>query len=131
MKYIQHSSNGLLGHPLLSQIYNNSISLAIILFGDLTILQHGGGMTQQQPAKITNIASSSISRIERGLLVPAPHALTDIRNALETGADSILSACIAEDTPMRWAPLAEKLGGPDLEERHRIEAVLNCLMETI
>ncbi len=67
----------------------------------------------------------------RGLPAPAPPALTDIRNALETGADSVLSACIAEGTPMRWAPLAEKLGGPDLEERHRIEAVLNCLMETI
>ena len=47
------------------------------------------GMTQEQLAEITNIASNSISRIERGLLVPALPTLIDICNALETGADSI------------------------------------------
>lgn len=88
-------------------------------------------MTQEQLAEITNIASNSISRIERGLLVPALPTLIDICNALETGADSILSAYIAEDTPIRWTPLAEKLGGLDLEKQHKIEAVLNCLIETI
>ena len=89
------------------------------------------GMTQEQLAEITNIASNSIARIERGLLVPALPTLIDICNALETGADSILSAYIAEDTPIRWTPLAEKLGGLDLEKQHKIEAVLNCLIETI
>ena len=89
------------------------------------------GMTQEQLAEITNIASNSISRIERGLLVPALPTLIDICNALETGADSILSAYIAEDTPIRWTPLAETLGGLDLEKQHKIEAVLNCLIETI
>ena len=47
------------------------------------------------------------------------------------GADSILSAYITTDTPIRWTPLAEKLGGLDLEKQHKIEAILGCLVETI
>ena len=74
------------------------------------------GMTQEQLAEITNIASNSISRIERGLLMPALPTLIDICNALGTGADSILSAYITQDTPVRWTPLAEKLGEFELGE---------------
>ena len=88
-------------------------------------------MTQEQLAEITNVASNSISRIERGLLIPALPTLIDICNALETGADSILAAYIATDTPIRWTPLAEKLGGLDLEKQHKIEAILDCLIETV
>ena len=89
------------------------------------------GMTQEQLAEITNVASNSISRIERGLLIPALPTLIDICNALGTGADSILAAYIAADTPIRWTPLAEKLGGLDLEKQHKIETILNCLVETL
>ena len=69
------------------------------------------GMTQEQLAELTDVASNSISRIERGLLIPALPTLIDICNALGTGADSILAAYIASDTPIRWTPLAKKLGG--------------------
>ena len=89
------------------------------------------GMTQEQLAEITNVASNSISRIERGLLMPALPTLIDICNALGTGADATLSAYVAADTPSRWTPLAEKLGELDLEKQHKIEAILNCLIETI
>ena len=89
------------------------------------------GMTQEQLAEITDVASNSISRIERGLLMPALPTLIDICNALGTGADVILSAYVAVDTPIRWTPLAEKLGELDLEKQHKIEAILNCLIETI
>ena len=89
------------------------------------------GMTQEQLAEITDVASNSISRIERGLLMPALPTLIDICNALGIGADAILSAYVAVDTPIRWTPLAEKLGGLDLEKQHKIEAILNCLIDTI
>ncbi len=89
------------------------------------------GMTQEQLAEITNVASNSISRIERGLLMPALPTLIEICNALGTGADSILSAYITQDTPIRWTPLAEKLGELDLEKQHKIETILDCLIETI
>ena len=89
------------------------------------------GMTQEQLAELTDVASNSISRIERGLLTPALPTLVDICNALGTSADSILAAYIASDTAIRWTPLAEKLGGLDLEKQHKIEAILDCLIETV
>lgn len=49
------------------------------------------GMTQEQLAEMTDVASNSISRIERGLLMPALPTLIDICNALGTSADSILA----------------------------------------
>ena len=88
-------------------------------------------VNQNQLAEITDVASNSISRIERGSLMPALPTLIDICSALGTGADSILAVYIASDTPIRWTPLAEKLGGPDLEKQHKIEAILDCLIETI
>lgn len=89
------------------------------------------GITQEQLAEITDVASNSISRIERGLLIPALPTLIDICNALGTGADSILVAYIAADTPIRWTPLAEKLGGLDLEKQRKVETILDCLIRTI
>ena len=64
-------------------------------------------------------------------LVGALPTLIDICNALGTGSAAILAAYVAVDTPIRWTPLAEKLGGLDLEKQHKIGAILNCLIETI
>ena len=89
------------------------------------------GMTQEQLAEITDVASNSISRIERGLLMPALPTLIDICNALGTGADAVLSAYVTVDTPIRWTPLAEKLESLDLEKQHKIETILACLIKTI
>ena len=89
------------------------------------------GMTQEQLAEKTDVSSNSISRIERGQLVPALSTLIDICNALGIGADAVLAAYISADTPIRWTPLAEKLAGIELEKQHKIEAILNCLIETI
>ncbi len=84
-------------------------------------------MTQEQLGEIIDVAPNSISRIERGLLIPALPTLVDICNALGTGADSILAAYVAADTPIRWTPLAEKLEGVEF----KIETILDCLIETI
>ena len=89
------------------------------------------GLTQEQLAEQISIASNSISRIERGLLVPSLPTLIDICNVLGIGADSILAAYIAADTPIRWVPLAQKLEGLDLEKQHKIETILDCLIKTV
>ncbi len=89
------------------------------------------GMTQEQLGELVDVAPNSISRIERGLLIPALPTLVDICNALGTGADSILAAYVAVDTPIRWTPLAETLEGVELEKQHKIETILDCLIETI
>ena len=89
------------------------------------------GMTQEQLGEKVGVDPNSISRIERGRLIPALPTLIDICNALGTGADSLLAAYIVVDTPIRWTPLAEKLEGVELEKQHKIETILDCLIETI
>ncbi len=89
------------------------------------------GMTQEQLAEKTDVSSNSISRIERGQLVPALSTLIDICNALNIGADAVLAAYISADTPIRWTPLAEKLAGIELEKQHKIRIILDCMIETI
>lgn len=89
------------------------------------------GLTQEQLGEMIGVASNSISRIERGLLIPALPTLIDICNALGTSADTILAAYVATDTPIRWTPLAEKLQSVEIEKQHKIETILDCLIETI
>ena len=89
------------------------------------------GMTQEQLGEKVGVDPNSISRIERGRLIPALPTLIDICNALGTGADSLLAPYISVDTPIRWTPLAEKLEGLDLEKQHKIETILDCLIKTI
>ena len=89
------------------------------------------GMTQEDLADKSGITSNTVSRIERGLLIPALPTLIDICNALGTGADSILAAYITADTPIRWSLLAQKLNGLDADKQDKIETVLDCLIETI
>lgn len=89
------------------------------------------GLTQEQLGEMIGVASNSISRIERGLLIPALPTLIDICNALGTSADTILAAYIATDTPIRWTPLAEKLQSVELEKQHKIETIIDCLIQTI
>ena len=89
------------------------------------------GMTQEDLADKSGITSNTVSRIERGLLIPALPTLIDICNALGTGADSIFAAYITADTPIRWSLLAQKLNGLDADKQDKIETVLDCLIETI
>ena len=89
------------------------------------------GMTQEELAEKINIASNSISRIERGMLIPALPTLIDICNALEIGADLVLASYLSADTPIRWTPLAEKLKEIDLEKQRKIEILLDCMIETL
>ena len=89
------------------------------------------GMTQEQLAEMVGIDPNSISIIERGRLIPALPTLIDICNALEIGADAVLAADITVNTPIRWTPLAKKLETIELEKQHKIETILDCLIETI
>ena len=89
------------------------------------------GMTQEQLAEKVGVDPNSISRIERGRLIPALPTLIDVCNALGIGADAVLAAYIAVDTPVRWTPLAKKLETVELEKQHKIGTILDCLIETI
>lgn len=88
-------------------------------------------ITQEELAEKVGLTSNTVSRIERGLLVPALPTLIALCNALNTGADSVLAAYITADTPIRWSQLAEKLNGLDAEKQDKIETILDCLLETL
>lgn len=89
------------------------------------------GITQEQLGEQVGIDPNSISRIERGYLVPALPTLVKICNVLGISADTVLAPYIAADSAIRWTPLAEKLEGLELDKQHKIEAILECLIQTI
>lgn len=89
------------------------------------------GMTQEQLGEQVGIDPNSISRIERGYLVPALSTLVSICNVLEISADTVLAAYIKADSAIRWTPLAEKLEGLELDKQHKIKTILERLIETI
>lgn len=89
------------------------------------------GLTQEQLAERTDVAANSISRIERGLLVPSLSTLIDICNTLEIGADLVLADYISVNTPIRWASLSERFENMDLDKQLKIQTILNCLIDTI
>lgn len=89
------------------------------------------GLTQEQLADKAAITSNTVSRLERGLMIPALPTLIDICNVLEVGADAILAAYITVDTPIRWTPLAEKFRDMDAEKQDKIETLLECMIKTL
>lgn len=89
------------------------------------------GLTQEQLAEQVALSSNTVSRIERGLLMPSVATFCDLCNALDVSADSILSAYIHADSDIRWSPLAERLQTLPTEKQDKIERILTCLIETL
>lgn len=89
------------------------------------------GLTQEQVAERAGVAPNTISRIERGALVPALPTFINICNALACGADALLAFYIAADTPIRWTPLAEKMEGIGLEDQQKIGTILDCVIAVL
>ena len=98
-----------------------------------------GGKVIQQLRKQKNLtqaeqvalSSNTISRIERGLLMPSVATLCDLCNALETSADNILAAYIHADSAIRWSPLAEQLQALSPKKQEQVERMLACLLEIL
>lgn len=94
-------------------------------------LRKANNLTQEQLAERTKLTSNSISRMERGLLMPSIPTLCDLCNALNTNADTILAAYIHADGQIRWSSLAEKLETLPIDKQNKIERILRCLIDTI
>jgi transcriptional regulator with XRE-family HTH domain len=88
-------------------------------------------LTQGQLAKMVEIEPNSISRFERGDLLPALPTLIDICNALEIGVDAVLASYISVDAPIRWEPLAKRLERMSQGKQRKIQTILDCVIETL
>lgn len=89
------------------------------------------GLTQEELGEKAGISTVTVSRIERGVLIPSLLTLTSLCNALETGADSILAAYIHTASPVRWTPLVQELESLDADKKRRAEAMIKGILDNI
>ena len=89
------------------------------------------GLTQEALGERAGVSTVTVSRIERGVLVPSLSTLICLCNALETGSDSILAAYIHAASPVRWSPLVQKLENLDADKKRRAEAMIESILDNI
>ena len=89
------------------------------------------GLTQEALGERAGVSTVTVSRIERGVLVPSLSKLICLCNALETGSDSILAAYIHAASPVRWSPLVQKLENLDADKKRRAEAMIESILDNI
>ena len=87
------------------------------------------GLTQEQLADMTGLTSNTVSRIERGLLVPSLPTLISLCNAL--AADAVLAAYVDAAAPVRWSALADRMSALPPEKRDKAETLLRCIIDTL
>ena len=87
------------------------------------------GLTQETLGEMSGASTVTISRIERGVIVPSISTLIAICNALEVGTDSVLSAYINTAAPIRWTALADNLEKLDASKKARAEAIIESVLD--
>lgn len=87
------------------------------------------GLTQETLGEMAGASSVTVSRIERGVIVPSLSTLIGLCNALNTGTDVVLASYVHAVSPTQWTPLVQKLEELDRDKKVRagemIEAILN------
>lgn len=89
------------------------------------------GLTQEKLGEKAGVAAVTISRIERGVLVPSLSTLISLCNALETGVDAVLAAYVLAASPLRWNPLVQQLENLDVDKKSRAEAIIRSVLDNI
>ena len=89
------------------------------------------GLTQEQLADMTGLTSNTVSRIERGLLVPSLPTLISLCNALSLAADAVLAAYVDAAAPVRWSALADRMNALPPEKCDKAETLLRCIIDTL
>lgn len=89
------------------------------------------GITQEKLGEKAGISTVTVSRVERGVLVPSLATLISLCNALNVGADSILATYIHAVSPVRWSPLVQKLENLDANKKSKAEAMIDGILNNI
>lgn len=86
-------------------------------------------LRQEDLAELTGLSANYIGMVERGEKVPALETFITILNALEVSADVVLADVLATGYRVKDSLLAEKIASLSKNERERIYAVIDILIQ--
>lgn len=86
-------------------------------------------LRQEDLAEFTGLSTNYIGMVERGEKVPALETFITILNALEVSADMVLADVLVVGYRVKDSMLAGKLSSLSKNERERIYAVVDTLIQ--
>lgn len=86
-------------------------------------------LRQEDLAERAGLSTNYIGMVERGEKIPALETFITILNVLEVSADVILADVLVTGYAVKDSLLAEKLAKLSKEERERIYAVIDTLIQ--
>lgn len=86
-------------------------------------------LRQEDLAELTGLSTNYIGMVERGEKIPALETFISILNTLEVSADVVLADVLVTGYRVKDSLLAEKLALLSRNERERIYAVVDALIQ--
>ena len=86
-------------------------------------------LRQEDLAELSGLSTNYIGMVERGEKIPALETFITILNVLEVSADVILADVLATGYTIKDSLLAEKMAKLSKDERERIYAVIDTLIQ--
>lgn len=86
-------------------------------------------LRQEDLAELSGLSTNYIGMVERGEKIPALETFITILNVLEVSADVILADVLATGYTVKDSLLAEKMAKLSKDERERIYAVIDTLIQ--
>ena len=86
-------------------------------------------LRQEDLAELSGLRTNYIGMVERGEKIPALETFITILNVLEVSADVILADVLATGYTVKDSLLAEKMAKLSKDERERIYAVIDTLIQ--
>lgn len=86
-------------------------------------------LRQEDLAERAGLSTNYIGMVERGEKIPSLETFITILNVLEISADMVLSDVLVKGYEVKNSMLAEKIGKLSREERERIYAVIDTLIQ--
>lgn len=86
-------------------------------------------LRQEDLAERAGLSTNYIGMVERGEKIPSLETFITILNVLEVSADMVLSDVLVKGYQVKNSILAERIGTLSKDERERIYAVINTLIQ--
>lgn len=86
-------------------------------------------LRQEDLAERAGLSTNYIGMVERGEKIPSLETFITILNVLEVSADMVLSDVLVKGYQVKNSILAERIGTLSKDERERIYAVIDTLIQ--